>query len=168
MEIWKDIPDYEGLYQVSNLGNVKNKKTCKLKAQMTNKYGYLRVCLWKDGNYKNFTTHQLVAKTFLENKNNYSQINHKDENKLNNKVENLEWCTQKYNNSYGNRLNKIREKKEKPIAQFDLNNNLINVFNSAKTASLETGTLRSKICLCCKGKRNKTNGFRWKYYEEVI
>ena len=104
-EIWKDIKDYEGRYQVSNLGNVKSLKTNKLlycsKSGRTRKY--LRVGLHKNKTRKMFSVHELVAKTFIPNPNNYPCINHKDENPSNNCVTNLCWCTYKENINYGTR-----------------------------------------------------------------
>jgi hypothetical protein len=106
IEIWKDIPEYEGLYQVSNFGNVKSlnyKRSGKekiLKPQPNNK-GYLRIGLSKNGNSTLFFVHRLVASVFLKNDNNLPIINHKDENPLNNHVDNLEWCTHEYNMNYG-------------------------------------------------------------------
>ena len=109
-EIWKDIPDYEGLYQVSNLGRVKS-LTRKYKTRKNNECikspsiagkGYYRISLCKNGNIKYYYIHQLVAKTFIDNPNNYKLVNHKDENKLNNYVNNLEWCDNKYNINYKN------------------------------------------------------------------
>lgn len=118
-EIWKDIKGYEKLYQVSNLGNVRrikfiNNRTQKDKIKMLklikDKKGYLKINLWKNNKSKMFLVHRIVAETFILNPNNLPQVNHKDENKSNNCVENLEWCSQKYNNNYGNRLNNIRKK----------------------------------------------------------
>ena len=118
-EIWKDIKGYEKLYQVSNLGKVRrikfiNNRTQKDKIKMLklikDKKGYLKINLWKNNKSKMFLVHRIVAETFILNPNNLPQVNHKDENKSNNCVENLEWCSQKYNNNYGNRLNNIRKK----------------------------------------------------------
>ena len=118
-EIWKDIKGYEKLYQVSNLGNVRrikfiNNRTQKDKIKMLklikDKKGYLKINLWKNNKSKMFLVHRIVAETFILNPNNLPQVNHKDENKSNNCVENLEWCSKKYNNNYGNRLNNIRKK----------------------------------------------------------
>lgn len=109
-EIWKDIKGYEGLYLVSNLGDVysclSNKK---LKPGSDN--GYLKVNLCKNNKVKQFTVHRLVALAFLPNENNYPCVNHKDENPSNNNVNNLEWCTYKYNNNYGS----IRERISKTL-----------------------------------------------------
>lgn len=100
-EIWKNIKDYEGLYQVSNLGNVKSLKTNKCLYYSKSK-NYLRVGLNKNGIRRGYSIHRLVAQTFIPNPDNLPCINHKDCNGHNNKVDNLEWCTYKYNNSYKN------------------------------------------------------------------
>lgn len=120
-EIWKDIPGYEGLYQVSNLGDIKvldrivncgikNNKTVirksKLLKQRINQ-GYYEVALSKNGKKRFLKVHRLIAITFLPNLNNLPSVNHKDENKLNNCIDNLEWCTIKYNCNYGTRNYKI-------------------------------------------------------------
>lgn len=122
-EIWKDIKEYEGLYQISNLGNVKSldhmrkngtneymQKGKILKPQKSN--NYLFVKLSKEGKTKQFFVHRLVASFFLPNELNYKEINHKDENPQNNKYNNLEWCSHKYNINYGTG-NSRRSKSEK-------------------------------------------------------
>ena len=104
MEIWKDIKGYEGLYQISNKGRVKslgNNKTKKEKILSPGKHkGYFYVSLYKNRKEKKYSIHRLVAQAFLPNPDNLPVVNHKDENKLNNNVENLEWCTQEYNVNY--------------------------------------------------------------------
>ena len=99
-EEWKSITGYEGLYEVSNLGRVRNIKTHKLVMQSVVVSGYKRVTLYKENKPKTKLVHRLVAEAFLPNPNNLMIVNHKDENKLNNIVTNLEWCTQSYNTSY--------------------------------------------------------------------
>ena len=110
-EIWKDITGYEGLYQVSTLGNVKilnYKKTGKSKIKKSySKNGYLRLALYKDGKPKNFFVHRLVGEAFIPNPDGKPFINHRDETHCNNCVDNLEWCTAKYNINYGNCKEKI-------------------------------------------------------------
>ena len=104
MEIWKDIKGYEGLYEVSNQGNIRSLKTGKLR-KPTNNFGYLRINLCKNNVVKFHMVHRLVAEAFIENNDpNLTQVNHKNENKQDNRVENLEWCDAKYNNNYGTKI----------------------------------------------------------------
>ena len=172
MEIWKDIEDFKG-YQVSNLGRVKSpdlyviinnsfvlyKKGNILKPYKHKKTGYLSVGITKKST---IMVHRLVAKTFIPNPNNYPCINHKDEDKMNNNVDNLEWCTHKYNNNYGNNTKKLC----KPVIQYDLNGNFIKEYYGANEASRQTGILCTSICKCCRGERRKTKGFVFKYKKE--
>ena len=107
-EIWENIEGYEGQYQISNYGRVKSFKNGKeqiIKGNINQK-GYCIVDLYKNKEKKHFQVHRLVAKAFIPNPNNYPIVNHKDENPSNNRVDNLEWCTPKYNSNYGN----IKEK----------------------------------------------------------
>ena len=103
MEEWKNVIGYEGLYEVSNMGNVRNvRRNTLLKLSKTN-YGYIQVHLYKNGIRTGFQVHRLVAEAFLSNPDNLPMINHKDEDKTNNSVDNLEWCDAKYNVNYGHR-----------------------------------------------------------------
>jgi len=116
-EIWKDISNYEGKYEVSNLGRVRSLSyngtgEIKFLKQSTNKRGYKRVGLCKNGKMKNCYVHRLVAITFIPNPNNHKEVNHKDENPANNNVNNLEWCTSEYNNNYGTRNKRAGESKK--------------------------------------------------------
>lgn len=173
-EIYKDIIDYENTYQISNLGNVKSLKRIvngrngkiKLKTKIL-KYslvrGYKAVNIWKNGKYKNVKIHRLVGLYFVENKDNKKCINHINGIKTDNRVENLEWCTYSENliHAYKNKLNK----NEKIIMQFDLNNNLINEFESLSQAStfINKYNQRGNISDCCNKKRKTAYGFKWKY-----
>ena len=103
MEEWKNIIGYEGLYEVSNKGNVRNVRRNTLLKLSKNKYGYIQVYLYKNGIRKGFKVHRLVAQAFILNPDNLPQVNHRDENPGNNNVDNLEWCTHKYNVNYGHR-----------------------------------------------------------------
>lgn len=128
IEIWKSIKGYEGLYEVSNHGKVRSidkvveyawrgqtKKAAKKGKVLTpvKRDEYLGVSLSKEGKRKSFLIHRLVAEAFVENPFNLPQVNHKDENKFNNNVSNLEWCTAEYNDNYGSRNQKIRENFER-------------------------------------------------------
>ena len=102
MEEWKNVIGYEGLYEVSNIGNVRNVKRNTL-LRLSKNQGYIQVWLYKNGIRAGLKVHRLVAEAFLPNPDNLPQVNHKDEDKTNNRVENLEWCTAKYNTNYGHR-----------------------------------------------------------------
>ena len=188
-EIWKDIRNYDGLYQVSNTGKIKSLnyrhtgREKMLKLSVNNK-GYLYVILYKNGVKKFYRINRLVAEAFISNPNNYPCVNHKDENKTNNfvcinedgtvdfKKSNLEWCDQKYNNNYGTRLERVAEKTtngkcSKPVLQIDqLTDAIIAEFPSIREVKRQLGI--SHISECCLGKRNTAGGFIWKYKEESV
>ena len=152
-EIWKDCKGYEGLYQVSNLGRVWSVKTQSYIYGGWDKDGYIRVHLTaKNGKTKIEKVHRLVALVFLDNPNNYPVVNHKDENKQNNSVENLEWCNTAYNNIYS---------RGKAVICVELNR----IFDCSQTAGKELGIDASGIRKCCKGKKLTCGGYHWKYYD---
>lgn len=168
MEEWKNIIGYEGLYQVSSYGRVKslgNDKTRKEKLlkPKTNGRGYLLVCLNKDGKQNFYFVHRLVTQAFIPNPDNLPQVNHKDENKLNNCVSNLEWCTCKYNINYGTRTEKI----SKEVYQYSLDDKLIKVWNSTQECG-RNGFSFQHISECCNGKRKTHKGYIWKYKKDVV
>ena len=112
IEIWKDVKGYESLYQVSNLGRIRSiKNGIKIKKQYERPNGYMQVCLCQNGKITTYKTHRLVAEAFIPNINNLPEVNHKDENKINNCVDNLEWCTSSYNKNYGTRNTKCMHTK---------------------------------------------------------
>ena len=170
-EIWKDIPEYEGLYQVSNFGRVKSLKRGKenILKHIKTKDGYFFINLYQNGKQKNFKVHQLVARMFIPNPYNLPIINHKDENKQNNHVSNLEWCTIHYNNCYGTRNKRIsiahKGKRNKPILQFSLEGEFIREWDSAKSVNIKLNINSGHISECCKGKLKTCSGFIWKYKE---
>lgn len=157
MEQWKDIEGYEGLYEVSNMGRVRNNKGKILKPQMRRMY--LSHILYKDGIPHNWSVHRLVAKAFIPNPNNYEVVNHKDENKLNNEASNLEWCTTGYNCNYGTRNIQISHKLSKKVYQFTLDGEYVNEYPSANVVGIDPSGIRQ----CCRGVLNFFKGFIWKY-----
>ena len=182
MEEWRDIEDYKGKYQVSNIGRVKSlertiwtgkgyyktlpERILKLRKR---KDGYLQIKLYKDGAEKVYLVHRLVSEAFIPNPNNLPEINHKDENKQNNCVDNLEWCSRSYNNRYNGRAKKagkkLAEKLSKPVYSISKESGLITYWKSATVASRQIGISQSNICNCLKGKRKSTGGFYWIYSE---
>lgn len=169
MEIWKSVLNQEGRYEVSNLGRVKSLINNIILKPCMNNMGYLVVNIVGRGN---ISIHRLVAEAFIPNPLNLEQINHKDENKLNNIVSNLEWCTSKYNCNYGSRIQRIsignsiakKGKNTKPVAQYTLDDIKIAEFTSIGEASKAMGsTSISAISLACNNKRPKAFGFKWKF-----
>lgn len=185
-EQWKDIYGYEGLYQVSNLGRVRSLprngtvNDIKILKQKRDN-GYLRISLKKNGFLKTFSVHRLVAQAFLPNDDLFkTQINHKDENKENNNVKNLEWCDAAYNNNYGTHQQRSAKSRlnhpnmSKQVNQYSLDGNFIRSFQSTKEIQRQLGFSQGHIIKCCNGgyfdkRRNKfvnitqCNGFIWKY-----
>lgn len=96
-EVWKDIPIYAGIYEISTFGRVRSKVTNRIATPFKNERGYTIVKIYLNGMVKNERVHRLVAMTFIPNPNNYPQVNHKDYNRTNNRVDNLEWCTGEQN-----------------------------------------------------------------------
>ena len=180
-EIWKDIKGYEGLYQVSNYGRIKSlerekysynykaKKEIKMIIKekilkpYLNKKTYYQISLCKSKNKKKYSIHQLVAQAFIPNPNKYEMLNHKDENGLNNNVNNLEWCDAKYNNNYGNRNQKVANKLSKKVIQYDLDGNIIKIWDSLSQINRHKGFSVSGICQCCNNKIKTIYGFKWEY-----
>lgn len=160
-EEWRDIEGYEGLYMVSNFGRVVSFQGCNpriMKLGMTHK-GYQCVGLQKEKQHKTCVVHRLVAKAFIPNSDNLPQVNHKDECKTNNRVDNLEWCTDKYNHNYGTYIERQRnfQQRNTPVLMFDLNGNFEKEFISTREAAREMNTSHALICHCCDGYGDKQN-----------
>ena len=169
VEEWRDIKGYEGLYQVSNLGNVKTLARRRVRESILspeNNKGYLRVSLHKNNKHKHCFIHKLVAEHFIPNNNGLPEINHKDENPLNNCVDNLEWCTHKYNLLYGDRRKKVIEKERKAINQYTLDGFFIKTHYSMQSAARFINKNASAICMCCKGKQKYAYGYKWSYADK--
>lgn len=181
-EIWKDIPNYEGLYQVSNWGRIKSlnynhTKKPKILCDKKHKNGYLTIMLCNKGEKKNKNIHVLVAQSFIENPMNYPCVNHIDGNKSNNNVSNLEWCTHSQNTAHAIKcglhnpyfmLGKTgaKNKLSKKIVQYDLLGNIVNrwdcISDAARFYNIRSGNINN-----CLAGRNKTyKGYIWKYAEE--
>lgn len=175
-EIWLDIEGYQHKYQVSNTGKVKAlnyRRTGKeqIIAFKENK-GYLEVALWKNGKRKIFLVHRLVAQTFIPNPENLPQVNHKDENKTNNIVANLEWMTSKENINYGTRNIRVGNKlllSNNGSARKVINLNTMKIFDTMLEASIFYNiNNKSDISKCCKNKLKTCGGYKWMYYEDYL
>lgn len=174
MELWKDIKGYEGLYQVSNEGRVKSlnyKRTGKEKTLCPKKHnkGYLQIQLMNGDRNKTYTIHRLVAEAFIENPNNYPCVNHKDEDKQNNNVDNLEWCTQKYNMQYYYIRNGVITRNHKctkwtqKVVQLDNEGNAIRYWDNVAQIVKENRYNNTSIVECCNGKRKSAYGYKWEF-----
>lgn len=173
-EIWKDIVGYEGLYQVSNYGEIKSLRKNKKIYQSINNAGYKVVSLYKNNKSIKKTVHRLVAIAFIPNFNNLPQVNHIDGIKINNNLNNLEWCDNKYNQKHASMLGLTKKRDEIcsikngiKIIQYDLKDNYIKEWKNMKEASRTLKIDNSAISKCCRGKRNKCGGFKWKYKEVI-
>ena len=174
--MWKVIP-VDNNYEASNDGQIREIKTHKLVSQWLDKDGYLLATL----SNKLYRVHRLIAITFISNPNNLPVVNHKNFKKDDNHIANLEWVSYSENSKHsftGNhRQESINSWKEQvqplaaeasktKVAQYDLQDNLLNIYNSQREASEKTGTCRSSITQCVRGKRKTAGGFKWKYYLE--
>lgn len=193
MEEWRDIPGYEGYYQVSNIGRIKSLdrwikrsdgkmhfERSRIMALSKSSNGYLQVNLRKNGTFKRFNVHRLVALAFIPNPYNLPQVNHKDENKQNNCVENLEWCTVKYNMEYSDVIKKGVEAAKikqtwkkaqrlgaeitrKPVEVYK-DGELIGIFESQSEAARQLNLTLQGISQVLRGVYNKHKGYTFKYH----
>lgn len=179
-EIWKDIPGFEGLYQVNQWGDIfslySNKK---LKYSYSND-GYKQYGLYKKRKRYGIMAHKAVALAFIPNPKNYPMVNHKDENKQNNYVDNLEWCTARYNNIYSNNGKRSGEKTGKKIYCYNLDGTLYKIYPSAREAARDLNISSGNISTIAQWKeissekknivsiKNKIFSFVERTSEEVI
>lgn len=186
IEEWRPIEGYEGLYEVSNMGRIKSLKFDKEKilSQCRIKNGYLYVALCKNGKMKTYKVHRLVAQAFLENPSNLPCVNHIDENKVNNYVDNLEWCSYKYNSNHGTCQKRrvdstdykafqerrvanidwksVAEKLSRQVYQYSLDGTLVGIWDSTAECGRQ-GFDQGHVSQCCNGNRKQHKGFLWSY-----
>ena len=186
----KPIPGYEGLYEVDECGRIFSSKTGEQKKQRVSDKGYKVVSLYKDGGYKNVKVHRAVAMAFIENPNNLPVINHKDEDKTNNFVENLEWCTPAYNTAYGTardrQAKKLRGKNRPDYVKLNMSIKMKQYQNSKEgngrpVMCIETGERFTSICdaaeklgvcegtirqSCHRNTKKGRNGMTFRFFDE--
>ena len=160
VETFVEIEGFEN-YEISNLGKVRNIKSGRMLKPHLNHNGYLKHHLYRHDKQKELFLHRIIAIAFIDNPGKKPQVNHIDENKLNNDLSNLEWCTAKENLIHGTRTKRAAEKLSKKVIQLDLNDNVLNEFESMGQAERETGVPRSNISRCCNGKRKSAGDYKW-------
>jgi len=175
-EVWKDVKGWEGFYQVSNLGRFKGverldsrgyKQKERIMKGYDNGHGYIHVYGSKNGIAKTLKLHRIIAEAFIPNPNNLPCVNHKDENRANNHVDNLEWCTYSYNNTYGDRLKKIKKsegwkKSWKPIYVIKQDGTK-EWFESLTSASEKYNLDISNVSGVLRGINKTHKGYRFEY-----
>lgn len=178
--MWADVIGFEGLYQVSDRGEIKSVERSKpnnkgfqsvnerIRVLTPDRYGYLKVCLSKNGKHYVKSVHRLVAEAFIPNPNNLPVINHINENKQDNRVENLEWCTVQYNTMYGSARIRTAMSQGRSVEQLDDNGDVIDEFYSMNLASRSTGIPQPNIHKACNGKRHTAGGYKWRYKDVEI
>lgn len=168
VEAWKDYKNY---YQVSNFGRIFSKRYNKIMKPTLSVYGYYRVCIYDSPkHYKNELVHRIVAQVFIPNPDNLPEVNHKDECKTNNNVNNLEWCTNYYNQNYGShqancaKAHLNHPSYSKPVDVYDLDMNFIETLPSSKECGRKYKVQHSNVRYCCNGGKwsDKTHTTWWK------
>lgn len=176
-EIWKAAVGWEHLLEVSNLGRVRSidhwvatgnggKRLAKGRVRKQEKTcnGYMFVKVSKKYGSSHLAVHRLVAKAFIENPNNYPNVNHKDEVKDNNNVENLEWCNHSYNALYGTCQERLKKYKQKPVEMLDkTTNEVLAYYPSQKDAAEAVGVKKESINGACRGRAKTIAGYKWRY-----
>lgn len=165
MEIWKDVKGYEGLYQISNLGNVRSMnwrntgciKNLYLKPHCK---GYLQVELHKNAKRKMFTVHRLVALHFVNGYENGKVVNHKNEDKTDNRADNLEWVSSSFNRLYSRNEEHCCDM---PVNQYSLSGNFLKRWSSPRAIKSVLGYSDWSIKECCNGNRKQAYGYKWQY-----
>lgn len=170
-EIWKDIPNYEGIYQVSNKGRIKSVPHAikankdggiriteeRMKTTYIGWHGYVWVALCKNGKSKTHSVHRLVATAFIENPNNLPAVNHKDTNKENNTAENLEWCTNQENQMHASKNGLLKKSKKVICIETE------KIYQSSGEAERDTGICGRNIRSACSGRYKTAGGYHWKW-----
>ena len=176
-EVWVDVLGYNGRYQVSDWGNIRslnwrNSGAVKQLSPVSDKDGYQIVCLSSEKFQKNVRLHRLIAEVFIPNPNKKPHINHKNEDKKNNRVDNLEWVTEIENNNHGTRNKRIAKLKRnntyncKPVSQYTIEGEFLKTWPSLSEPKRALGYDDSHIARCCRGIKKTAYGYKWKFTPE--
>lgn len=155
----RDIPEYEGLYAATEDGRIWSYNKNSFIDPNSYSHGYKQIQLWKKGIPKSFRWHRLIAMTFIPNPNNLPEVNHKDENKLNNCVDNLEWCDANYNVNYGTRNERSANNKKKKVKCIETDE----IFDSVNAAARQAGVCASTMSMHLHGHKKSCGGYHWEF-----
>lgn len=156
------VPGYESIYQISSDGKVWNVKSGATLRGNVNSHGYVVVSLTKDGVKKDCKLHRLLALAFLPNPNDFDCVNHKDGDKLNNSLDNLEWCTKGYNNRHAREQLGI-DFSAKPVCQTTMSGDFVALWANLSQAAKSVGVTSACVSRCCEGHANSAGGYRWEF-----
>lgn len=160
MKDWRPVKGFEDYYSVSRYGDVLSHRSGKLRKPVLNtRNGYMYIVLYGKDKKSTATVHRIVAHAFVPNPNNYDCINHKDENKLNNSADNLEWCTKEYNNTYNGKTQRCC----KPVIAINPLTGEEIEYSSARQAEKYYHTNYKNISAACRGKRPRAGGMEWRF-----
>ena len=162
---WKIINDFPN-YMISNYGDIKSIKTNKILKPYITKRGYVYNCLSCNGKTYNLQVHRLVASVFISNALNLTEINHKDENKQNNCVNNLEWCSSLYNKKYGTKNIRAGMAHRKKVIQYTKENMFVKEYASGLEAEKITKIDNASISRCCYNRQETAGGYKWRFSNE--
>lgn len=166
MEKWKSVAGYEGLYEVSNMGRVKSLKKDLILKPHANSRGYINQGLYKDGKYEFIGVHRLVAKAFIENPNDYNEVNHIDENPSNNNANNLEWCNHDYNIHFGTALSRMRKSVISNFTPFICEETGV-IWKSQAECAKKMGIDRTNLGRHLNGKKSHISGLHFHYLDSA-
>ena len=164
--MWK-IVDRCPRIEVNERGEIRYRDTGELASTSANAVGYIQVGVWMGNKARTFNVHRLVAEAFLPNPDNLPEVNHKDENRANCNLDNLEWCTSEYNKNYGSRIDKLRRHGCKPVVAIDKKTGEETKYYSAAEAGRQLSINPDRITRCLRGGRRGTLNHYWRYAEEV-
>lgn len=161
---WREVKEYSN-YEVNQLGEIRHKKRQKILKPRDNNGGYQYVNFKINGKNTNFAVHRIVANAFIPNPNGYTEVNHKDYNKKNNCVDNLEWVSSSQNKQHSYLKQENKKSRGKAVNQYTKEGTFLKTFDSVSDAAKELGCCVAAISNCCLGRTKTSQGFRWSFVE---
>ena len=163
-EIWKQVLEHPN-YEVNQYGDIRHKKRKQKLKPRSNNGGYQYVNIKVDGKNTNFAVHRIVANAFIPNPNGYTEVNHKDYNRLNNCVDNLEWTSSSQNKYHAYLKEENKNSRGKQVEQYTKDGAYLKTYPSVSAAAKEMGCCIAAISNCCSGRTKSSQGYRWKFAE---